>query len=66
MRDAQALCTAMMLLIENSEERRRRGDEGRKVAERLYGAVNFADRMASLYRESFDRHPTSQKGRRSL
>jgi glycosyltransferase involved in cell wall biosynthesis len=66
MRDSKALCEAMTLLIENSVERRRRGDEGRKIAERFYGAVSFADRMAQLYRDTFNRHPKTKKGRLSL
>jgi glycosyltransferase involved in cell wall biosynthesis len=57
MRDVRALRNAVVSLVENVDERLRRGRKAREIAERFYADTIFADRLSSLYRSVVARHP---------
>jgi glycosyltransferase involved in cell wall biosynthesis len=48
--DPAALAVEIKRLVEDSEERQRRGMAGRKIAEQRYDAVLFTSRLAEIYR----------------
>lgn len=48
--DPAALAVEIKRLVEDSEERQRRGIAGRKIAEQRYDAVLFTSRLAEIYR----------------
>lgn len=54
-RDVAALEKAIRRLVLDVEERRVRGEAGRKLAEERYSDRLFADRLAALYHEVADR-----------
>jgi glycosyltransferase involved in cell wall biosynthesis len=51
MHDAAALAAAIERLVRSPEERQRRGAAGRRWIEERYSDVDFAHRMAALYRK---------------
>jgi glycosyltransferase involved in cell wall biosynthesis len=57
MRDTRALANAVVSLVENVDDRLRRGGQARKIAEQFYGEALFADRLAMLYESVAARHP---------
>jgi glycosyltransferase involved in cell wall biosynthesis len=57
MRDVRALRDAVVSLVENVDDRLRRGRKAREIAERFYDDTIFADRLSSLYRSVAARHP---------
>jgi glycosyltransferase involved in cell wall biosynthesis len=57
MRDVRALANAVTWLVENGDDRQRRGLLAREVAERFYDDRLFADRLSMLYRSVAARKP---------
>jgi glycosyltransferase involved in cell wall biosynthesis len=57
MRDVRALRDAVVSLVDNVDDRLRRGREAREIAERFYDEAIFADRLSSLYRSVAARQP---------
>lgn len=57
MRDVSALADAVTSLVENVDERLRRGRKAREIAERFYDDTIFADRFSNLYRAVAARRP---------
>jgi glycosyltransferase involved in cell wall biosynthesis len=57
MRDVRALRDAVVSLVENVDDRLRRGRKAREIAERFYDDTIFADRLSSLYRSVAARQP---------
>lgn len=57
MRDVRALAAAVASLVENVDDRLRRGRKAREIAERFYDDTIFADRLSQLYRAVAARRP---------
>ncbi len=61
MGDSKALSQAFKWLIEDSEERLRRGRTSRMIAEKHYGVDLFLDRLVGLYRQVAERRVSRKR-----